>query len=176
MTFGDLSFGTPTPRTRAERRSALKGSRRRKGVAVATGASVLFGGVQLFTAAPASVGTFVPVPAAKPGRVVPGVRAKVGVDGPSSVQVTGTLVYGAGKARQVDLGPRGYQGTGGRNLRFAIPAATRSDLPLGTTVRVSLAVSATPDSAKGCTTHGAVTHRVKLKIVKVLSTPQAGVS
>jgi hypothetical protein len=122
----------------------------------------------------ASVGTFVPI--AKPGQVVPGIRAKVGVYGPSSVQVTGTLVYGAGKSRRVDLGARSYHGTGERNLRFALPAAVRSELPLGATAWVSLAVAATPDSAQGCATHGAVTHKLKLKIVKVLSSPQAGVS
>jgi hypothetical protein len=43
-------------------------------------------------------------------------------------------------------------------------------------VWVTFAVSATPDSAQGCTTPGVVTQKVKLKVVKVLSTPQSGVS
>lgn len=122
----------------------------------------------------ASVGTFVPT--AKPGRVVLGVRAKVGVKSPSSVRVTGTVVRGGGKSRGIDLGTLSYHGTGERNLRFALPAALRSELPLGADVWVSLAVAANPDSAKGCTPPGIVTQTLKLKVVKVLSGPQAGVS
>jgi Divergent InlB B-repeat domain len=122
----------------------------------------------------ASVGTFVPTP--QPGRVVPGVRARVGVTGPSSVRVTGTLTYGNGKARRVDLGTVAYHASGARNLRFALPGAVRPVLPLGTAVRVSLAVTATPDSTTDCATSGVVTDKLKLKVVKVLSTQQAGVS
>jgi Divergent InlB B-repeat domain len=122
----------------------------------------------------ASVGTFLPTP--KPGRVVPGIRVTVGVKDPSAVRVTGTLVYGAGRSRRVDLGSLGYHGAGERNLRFVLPVAVRSELPPGATVWVSLAVVTTPDSAQSCATHGAVTHKVKLKIVKVLSTPPSGVS
>jgi Divergent InlB B-repeat domain len=121
-----------------------------------------------------SVGTFAPT--AKPGRVVAGIRAKVGVEGPSSVRVTGTLVNAAGKSRRIDLGTLSYHGSGERNLRFALPAAARSELPLGVVAWVSLAVSATPDSAQGCATPGVVTQKLKLKIVKVLSAPQSGVS
>jgi hypothetical protein len=121
-----------------------------------------------------SVGTFVPT--AKPGRVVLGVRAKVGVKSPSSVRVSGTLLRGGGKSRGIDLGTLSYHGTGERNLRFALPAAVRSELPLGADAWVSMAVAATPDSAKGCTPPGVVTQKLKLKVVKVLSSPQAGVS
>ncbi len=116
-----------------------------------------------------------PKPEARPG--CPGIRAKVGVSGPSSVRVTGTVIYGAGKARRIDLGTIAYHGSGARNLRFAIPAVARPDLPLGSVVWVSLAVSATPDSAGGCATPpGAVAQKLKLKVVKVLYGPQSGVS
>jgi hypothetical protein len=125
-------------------------------------------------ASPASVGTFVPTP--KPGSVVSGVRARVGVKGPSSVSVTGTLTYGAGKARRVGLGTIAFHATGFRNLRFTLPAGLRSELPLGSSVRVSLAVTANADSAMGCETPGAATHKLKLKVVKVLSARQAGIS
>ena len=125
-------------------------------------------------AGPASVGTFVPTP--KPGSVVAGVRARIGVTGPSSLSVTGTLTYGAGKTRRIGLGTVAFRATGFRNLRFALPAGLRSELPLGSSVWVSLAVTAKPDLAAGCATPGAVTHKLKLKVVKVLSVGQAGIS
>jgi hypothetical protein len=122
----------------------------------------------------ATVGTFVPAP--KPGQVVPGIRAKVGVKGPSSVRVTATLIYGAGKARRVELGSVAYHGAGDRNLRFALPATVRSVLPLGTPVWVSLGVAVKPDSVHGCASPGTVAHNLKVKVAKVLSSAQAGVS
>ena len=122
-----------------------------------------------------TVGTFVP-PTAKPGRLVPGIRAQVSVEVPSAVRVTGTLIYGAGKSRRIDLGTLGYHGTGVRNLRFVLPAAVRAELPLETTVWASLAVVAIPDTAQGCATPGAVTHQMKVKVARVLSAPQAGVN
>jgi hypothetical protein len=90
--------------------------------------------------------------------------------------VSGTLLRGGGKSRGIDLGTLSYHGTGERNLRFALPAAVRSELPLGADAWVSVAVAATPDSAKGCTPPAVVTQKLKLKVVKVLSSPQAGVS
>ncbi len=121
-----------------------------------------------------SVGTFVPSP--KPGSVVPGVRAKVDVKVPSSVSVTATLIYGGSKSRRVELGTLRYHGKGARNLRFALPAAVRSNLSLGAPVWVSFAVAASADSGRGCGTPDLATHKLKLKVVKVFSTPQAGVS
>jgi CSLREA domain-containing protein len=53
MTFGAGSAGAPEPRNRAERRAAGRGGRR-KAVAVATGASLLAGGLGVLTALPAS--------------------------------------------------------------------------------------------------------------------------
>jgi len=90
--------------------------------------------------------------------------------------VTGTVVRAGGKSRGIDLGTLSYHGSGERNLRFTLPAAARSELPLGADVWVSVAVAATPDSAKGGTPPRVVTQKLKLKVVKVLSTPQAGVS
>jgi hypothetical protein len=137
--------------------------------ATPTGGGGTGGATICAVAGPASVGTF--VPSSKPGSVVAGVRARIGVKGPSSVSVTGTLTYGAGKARRVGLGTVAFRATGFRNLRFALPAALRSALPVGSSVRVSLAVT-----AKGCATPGAVTHKLRLKVVKVLSAGQAGTS
>jgi Divergent InlB B-repeat domain len=118
-------------------------------------------------AGPVSVGTFAPTP--KPGSVVAGVRARIGVDGPSSVSVAGTLTFGAGKARGIDLGTVAFRASGPHNLRFALPAAVRSQLPLGSSVWVSFAVTAKADAQKDCATPGATTKKLKLKVVKVLS-------
>jgi hypothetical protein len=124
---------------------------------------------------PASVGTFVPVPTPKRGGLIAGVRARIGVNRPSSVSVTMTLTYGAGKARRVGLGTFAFQSSGFRNLRFALPGVLRSELPVGSTVWVSLAVTAKPVTPEGCATPGVVTHKLKLKVVRVLSARQAGI-
>ena len=103
---------------------------------------------------------------------MPGIRTKVGVNGPSSVQVTGTLIYGAGKSRRVDLGTRSYRGTGERNLRFVLPAAVRSELPLGAAVRISLRGRGDPGLCPRLHDSTASTPtKLKLKVVKVLSSP-----
>ncbi len=91
------------------------------------------------------------------------------------MSVTGTLIYGAGKPRRVGLGTIGFHTTGFRNLRFVLPAGLRSELPLGSSVWVSLAVTAKADNANGCPAPAAVTSKLKLKVVKVLSTGQAGI-
>jgi hypothetical protein len=132
------------------------------------------GGTICPVAAPVSVGTFVPAP--KPGSVVAGVRARIGVWGPASVSVGGTLTYGAGKARRIDLGTVAFRASGPRNLRFALPAALRSELPIGSPVRVSLAVTTNPDTPQGCATPGVVIKQLRLKVVKVLSAAQDGIS
>ena len=92
------------------------------------------------------------------------------------MSVTTTLTYGAGKARRVGLGTVAFQSSGFRNLRFALPGVLRSELPVGSTVWVSLAVTAKPVTPQGCATPRAVTHKLKLKVVRVLSARQAGIS
>lgn len=123
----------------------------------------------------ASVSGFVPTP--KPGHVVPGVRAKVTVKHPSAVQVSAMLGFGSGsQVRLVDLGSVSYHAASARNLRFAVPAKLRSRLPLGSTARLILSISAKPDSSKACATPSTVKRGLKVKVVKVLSGSQAGVS
>jgi hypothetical protein len=50
---------------------------------------------------------------------------------------------------------RAFRATDFRNLRFALPAALRSQLPLGSLVWVAFAVTAKADNANGCATSGA---------------------
>lgn len=124
-------------------------------------------------AGPASVGTFTPT-TRTPGRVVAGVRARIGVKDPSAVSVTATLTNGGGRKWKVGLGTVAFRAAGFRNLRFALPAALRSRLPLGSSVRVSLAVTTKTDDAEACPALGPVTSKLKLKVVRVLSARQAG--
>jgi hypothetical protein len=123
----------------------------------------------------ASVTGFVPTP--KPGHVVPGVRAAIGVRTPSQVQVTATLAFGKGSQLQLKpLGTVSFHAAKNRNLRFAIPAKLRSRLPLGSSARLILSIAAKPDSDQGCGTPGAIRRTLGVKVVKVLSGSQAGVS
>ena len=111
--------------------------------------------------------TFVPQP--KPGRVVPGVRAQVTVDTPSQVSVVPTLHYSSGgKPHSVRLATVSYTGTASQRLRMPIPAGLRSRLPLASTVRLDLSITATP-TATPCVTPTKGSRTLKVKVVRILA-------
>jgi Divergent InlB B-repeat domain len=117
------------------------------------------------------------VPKAKPGQVVPGVRAKVSVRRPSTVQVSAMLGFGKGSSiRLADLGSASFHTAGSRNLRFALPKGLRSALPLGSGAHLTLSIAAKPDAEQGCGQPSTVKRRLAVKVVRVLSGRQAGVS
>jgi hypothetical protein len=124
----------------------------------------------------ASAGTFVPIK--KPGKVVPGVRAKVEVSLPSQVTVDPTLTYKSkdGKSRSVALSPLSFHSGGIRKLRMALPAKLRSLLPVGTKVGLALRIAAVPDASPQCTSPSVSTKKLKPKVVRVLVEGQSGVS
>jgi hypothetical protein len=117
------------------------------------------------------------VPKAKPGQVVPGVRAKVSVRRPSTVQVSAMLGFGKGSSiRLADLGSASFRTAGSRNLRFVLPKVLRSALPLGSGAHLILSIAAKPDAERGCGQPSTVKRQLAVKVVKVLSGRQAGVS
>lgn len=124
------------------------------------------------TAAPGAVAAngYVP-PVTKPGKTVPGVRARITVGTPSNVQVAATFEYkDGGKLRTVDGGTYSMSVGAKRNLRIAIPSSLRTQMPLGATARVALRIAATPADAGPCTTSTTTkTAKLKLKVVKVLT-------
>ena len=64
-----------------------------------------------------------------------------------------------------------------RNLRFALPASVRSQLPPGSKATLSLSIATRPQG-DGCSSATPTTSAKKLsvKVVKVLADAQAGVS
>jgi hypothetical protein len=117
------------------------------------------------------------VPKAKPGQVVPGVRAKVSVRRPSVVKVSAMLGFGKGSSiRLADLGSASFHTAGSRNLRFALPKGLRSALPPGSGAHLILSIAAKPDAEQGCGQPSTVKRQLAVKVVKVLSGRQAGVS
>jgi hypothetical protein len=123
----------------------------------------------------AKVSGFAPVP--KPGQAVPGVRAKVTVKQPSTVKVSAMLGVGNGSSiRLADLGSLSFHTAAARNLHFALPASLRSALPLGSGARLILSIAAKPDAEGGCAQPSVVKRQMSVKVVKVLSGRQAGVS
>jgi hypothetical protein len=115
-----------------------------------------------------SAASFVPV--AKPGRTVPGVRARITVGSPSQVSVAATILYKqGGKRRSADAGTWSLKVKDARNLKVPLPSSLRSQLPVGSSVGVSLRIAATP-KASGC--GGApktATKNLRLKVVRVLT-------
>jgi hypothetical protein len=117
------------------------------------------------------------VPKAKLGQVVPGVRAKVSVRRPSTVQVSAMLGFGKGSSiRLAELGSASFHTAGFRNLRFALPKGLRSALPLGSGAHLILSIAGKPDAEQGCGQPSTVKRQLAVKVVKVLSGRQAGVS
>jgi Divergent InlB B-repeat domain len=117
------------------------------------------------------------VPKAKPGQIVPGVRAKVSVRRPSTVQVSAMLGFGKGSSiRLADLGSASFHTDGSRNLHFALPKGMRSALPLGSGAHLILSIAARPDAEQGCAQPSTVKRQLAVKVVRVLSGRQAGIN
>jgi hypothetical protein len=55
-----------------------------------------------------------------------------------------------------------------------IPAPARAALPIGSRVGLSLRISVTPDGSPNCGPT-VTTRRIKVKVMRVLATPQPGV-
>lgn len=118
----------------------------------------------------ASATSFAPL--RRPGKVVPGVRAKIKVSTPSQVSVAPTLIYTAGgKVRRAALSTSSFHVTAGQKLRLPVPKNLRQALPLGTAVRLALSITVSPDVPGGCASGPSTTHRANLnvKVVKVLT-------
>ncbi|HEY5051928.1 MAG TPA: PKD domain-containing protein, partial [Solirubrobacterales bacterium] len=108
------------------------------------------------------------VPKLRSHRVVPGVRIRLAVNAPAHLDIKSTLLWAKeGESGRVDLGEINVDVTHSRRLRMAIPGALRTKLPLGTPVKVSLHIHATPRGGDACA--GNVTHpTLRLHVVKVI--------
>ncbi len=108
------------------------------------------------------------------GRMVRGVRARISVSRPSQLAITGKLKFRLkGKQRTVALGERSLSAETTRGLRLALPRKLQKKLPWGKKVTLVLRITATPDEPRGCVSPPTVTTRVKVRVVNVLTRPQA---
>lgn len=108
------------------------------------------------------------------GRMVRGVRARISVSRPSQLAITGKLKFRLnGKQRTVALGERSLKTEGARGLRLPLPRKLQKKLPWGKKVTLVLRITATPDEPRGCVSPPTVSTRVKVRVVNVLTRPQA---
>ncbi|MBS1890566.1 MAG: hypothetical protein JST59_04690 [Actinobacteria bacterium] len=106
----------------------------------------------------------------RPGKTVPGVRARISVPAPSTVSIAATFEYkDHGKARSIAGGTYSLTVGTKRNLRVPLPSALRAVAPLGSTVGVSLRIAATPTGSSPCAAPTTTTSKLKLKVVQVLA-------
>lgn len=116
--------------------------------------------------------TFTPV--AKPGKTVPGVRARIAVSSPSRVSVAATIRYQqGGKSRSADAGTYSMQVKDARNLKVPLPSGLRSTLPVGSTITVSLRIAATRTTSGCAGAPSIATKKLRLKVVRILTGHQA---
>lgn len=102
------------------------------------------------------------------GRRVEGVRARITVIEPASLEVAATLLFKLdGKLRSADLGTRTVKDGGRRNLRLPLPRKLRRQLTRGTRVTVRLDITGRPDATPDCTDPASSTHTVHTKIARV---------
>jgi hypothetical protein len=107
---------------------------------------------------------------ARPGKTVPGVRARISVPTPSTVAVAATFEYkDHGKPRTISGGTYSMAVGTERNLRLPMPSALRALAPPGSTVGVTLRIAARPTGSTPCATPTTKTSRLKLKVVQVLA-------
>ncbi len=134
------------------------------------GAALKAGAGPILCTAPSGMPTaasFTPV--AKPGKTVPGVRARITVASPSRVSVAATILYKqGGKARSTDAGTYSMKVKEARNLKVPLPGALRAQLPVGSTVGVSLRIVATPTTSGCGGAPNVATKKLSLKVVRVL--------
>jgi hypothetical protein len=123
------------------------------------------------TAAPGAVAAagYVPL-VSRPGKTVPGVRARISVPTPSTVAVAATFeLKDHGKARPIAGGTYSMTVGAQRNLRVPLPSALRAVAPLGSTVGVTLRIAAKPTGSSPCAAPTTKTSKLKLKVVRVLT-------
>jgi hypothetical protein len=124
--------------------------------------------VPCLPSAPPTAGGYVPKTVVPTGLVL-GVRARIHVATPSTLEIATILKYRRnGQTHSVDLGTSSLENPGTRNLRVAIPSSLREVLPLGTKVRLALTVSAVPAGSSSCTEAKQSHLGFKAKVVKVL--------
>jgi hypothetical protein len=128
-------------------------------------------GAPLVCSAPGAVAVASYVPRLnRPGKTVPGVRARISVPTPSTVSVAATFEYkDHGKARSIAGGTYSMTVGAQRNLRVPLPSALRAVAPLGSTLGVSLRIAAKPTGSSPCAAPSTKTSRLKLKVVQVLT-------
>ncbi|MBN8867805.1 MAG: hypothetical protein J0H98_09640 [Solirubrobacterales bacterium] len=108
------------------------------------------------------------------GRMTKGVRARISVSSPSVLAIKGRLRYTVdGRSREVDLGSRSLRDNGSRALRLPLPKNLRKRLPYGKQVKLTLIITATPNEPKGCTSPPRTVSHIKVRVVHVLTRPQA---
>jgi YVTN family beta-propeller protein len=90
-------------------------------------------------------------PKRRPGNVVPGVRVRLASSAPARVSVKAVLL-GHGSGGTTELGDFTTKIEHWRRVRFKLPASLREELPIGTSVRVRLSISATPLGHPSCPT------------------------
>jgi hypothetical protein len=106
----------------------------------------------------------------RPGKTVPGVRARITVPTPSTVSVAATFEYkDHGKARSKAGGTYSMKVGSKRNLRVPLPSSMRALAPLGSTVGVALRIVAKPNGTDACASPATRTSKLKLKVVQVLT-------
>jgi YVTN family beta-propeller protein len=101
-------------------------------------------------------------------QVVPGVRVRLAVNAPAHLEVKATLLWSKeGENGRANLGKVSVDVNHWRRLRMAIPDKLVTQLPLGTPVKVSLHIHATPLNGDACA--GNNTHpTLRVHVVKVI--------
>jgi hypothetical protein len=98
----------------------------------------------------------------------PGVRARVTVGEPSSMEVDASLVWkDGGRKRTTDLGSRTVPNNGRRNLPFPLPKGIRDELPVGSRVTLKLSIVATPLDDPDCVDPGTYEAALKTRVARV---------
>jgi len=108
------------------------------------------------------------VPKLRSHHVVPGVRVRLAASAPAHLAIRATLLWSKeGENGRADLGKLAVNINRWRRIRIPLPATLRERLPLGTPVKVSLRIHATPRGGNACA--GAVTHpTLRVHVVKVI--------
>ena len=101
-------------------------------------------------------------------QVVPGVRVRLAVNAPAHLEVKATLLWSKeGENGRANLGKFSVDVNHWRRLRMPIPDKLVTQLPLGTPVKVSLHIHATPLDSSFCA--GNNTHpTLRVHVVKVI--------
>lgn len=98
----------------------------------------------------------------------PGVRARVTVGEPSSMEVDASIVWkDGGRKRTTDLGSRSVFNGGRRNLPFPLPNSVRDELPVGSRVTLNLSIVATPVDDPDCLDPGTFKGSLKTRVAIV---------